>query len=90
MQKLLLKHSLRNADSSIMPATASAKHLRPIRIALSYEFVEERRGQEYGDVWLWDLDDRSHPTVEWLGEMSQAAAKIYAKSHNLPFYGRFD
>jgi|SRR5579859_179161 len=89
-QRLRVALELHPTDVDTSPMAASAASQSRRRLALSYEFIEEREGQEYGAVWLWDLDDPSHPTVEWLGEMSQAAAKVYARTHAYPFYGRLD
>ncbi len=67
-------------------SASAATHLHPVRLALSYEFVEERNGLDWGDVWVWDLDDSSQRTVEWLGSMSHATAERFAKTRGYPFY----
>ena len=65
------------------PATSQPSR----RLALSYMFVEERADDDWGDVWVWDMDDRAHPTVEWLGCISRRAARILANACGYPLYG---
>jgi hypothetical protein len=51
------------------------------RLALSYAFVEKRADGDWGDAWIWDMNDPRQATITWLGFISHEAAKWYADDH---------
>ncbi len=55
-------------------------------LAVSYEFVKEADGQDWGDVWVWDLEDPCQRTVEWLGLLPRRKAEQYARARGYPLY----
>jgi hypothetical protein len=65
---------------TLVPSTPS--------LAVSFDFVEERGDDDWGDSWVWDRDDPTYPTVQWLGFIPRAWARHYADSHGYPFYGQ--